>query len=795
MNIRLNLALVAIALFFSVSLVSTANWVTFPYNEYVNVTVNNWNYTQGAFHAPAGFAIVTLHDVVNPAFITTRGYTSSLQDLGPVPYWVMTQNGTDITLMLYFAVNNATSGATAWNMATIYYDPVSSNCFFALPQNSSCYAPWATGVQPSTRSYIVGTQNFYVFDNMLSNLTTTIASTSNMVNFLGYINTTYVSPNEGSTGAYPWFVLVSNKSMTGRFFNLTWTAGTHTYQLRTNLSSYDLVTRGGIFSNPFVSSSPVFSVSANAIFDGKTDGIGFESWLGILPPLGFSATIATNEIETEGMGTIGSGSRLYNSVTTIGGHLDLNQPNGYLKVQVPNDSNQTTYYILPPFTTNVFVTAPNAILSYNYSAQVFGFYKYFTLVSGINWSATYSTKAIVPNNAILFQPKQVGYMLLTLPQVLQMGSSCTNMRFEAISNSSGTLTDLGPIPYYIINCSVESGSNPNPNVNIVLSNTTSDSNTYNSFYVYIGSQLPVITDGSSPTLYHNWNIYSGNYFVTSNPTLPYTVNFSRQLNLISQAQLYHNYGGLIGVARSLFSYNGISSLIYQASSSGTLIASLGDYSGGGITSFVAGPISNGNYIMFSKDLSSEGNVNGFAANLSAVRTGTTLPFWDSQADIETYNGITFNVRYVATKCYISSPFCHVGSWLENPINASNRGIIGNVILTTTVPQSENGINYNSTTTINFNNSTRIAYIGDTGIGKKYIYLVGFDIVCLLIGFGLYRHDDELVHLPAILICVCLWVTGVFILPILAIAVVATALFLLKYYINHPRAKRGESSGN
>ena len=743
------------------------------YKNAYNITVSNWNYTAtygtSKFQeGSARYVLLNLSIIGNPGQITMLGYSSSRQNLGIVPCWYVGSTSNSVI----FLVSNFTTSFTNWNSLTVFYNPTTA-------VNAGCLGTFQTLGFNKTNIKVINYNAPYISDNLLkaprinqpwSN------STNTKFNF------TLVSP----TG----FVLLANHSLVGARFNMSYFPDNlHGYQITNTLNTRYILTSYGTFGSSLVSNAPLNSQNANFIFTNSVayDGVGFE---------GFFQGELANQIVSEGMIVNESASSLgrvygsiFNSTTSKAAGLDINSQAFDFGLNI-SANIPTSIMIIPAFTRNNLVS--NVLTNNNPNANPknntnFGF-SFKTFFYNVNWTYQFRTSAfpksgtLIPNGITLlnFSANNVSYMLLTLNNTpLEMGPSCQYVNFRGYNNQSGS--DLGPIPFSVISC------NPNNAISrFVLYNTTLGGFNYNAFYMFYGSQFNNTPNYANAMVLNNWQFLNTSTGViipyinaqaldVPGGRIPFTISLSQIMNTHSSIALHYN--SILG-QEFYMANNGITSAYVKYP--GASNAPAFDPSGFSPTTFLVfnditlGPLSPA-VSLFTSSLSIwqwTSSAGWFASNSVASPNDG---FGDTS--VAPFN-LTLGNGYAVFR---ELDTVQVTKGLTTIVisNASNGTGRIPTRIASGIPKTANRLNLTNTTTINWATlSQPIILFGTTSFPKYWFGIIA--LMCILIGIlmlGKTKHD----HFPFALMILGLWISALWQIPLLIVAIIFTSLYVLHIY--------------
>jgi hypothetical protein len=141
------------------------------------------------------------------------------------------------------------------------------------------------------------------------------------------------------------------------------------------------------------------------------------------------------------------------------------------------------------------------------------------------------------------------------------------------------------------------------------------------------------------------------------------------------------------------------------------------------------------------------------------------------------NGITANASYLYTTRYTIlgvtlSPTASSSGFTIPPTNVSS-----------TIPQTANGINVSGSSTINFNSNSVATITLTPGVTfPKYGILI-IAIIVILMGAGMLGfHQGG--HMPFAIMILGMWIAGIFAYPILGVALILTIVFVIEEFVHH-----------
>lgn len=749
-----------------------------------NLTVNNWNYT--ATYGPTlftagktGYVLVNISLKGNPTSISIQGYGKSKNDIGGVPYtFVSIQNNATILL-----IPNVTSSGQVWSFATIFYNPISTQLL-----NNSPLAPKTVSLCSTFLSTKVVNGEILLFCALSYN-----AIKLTTIGFLNgsftpsYSNSSFATFHTNYTGS-SGFVVLANRSLVSTGFNISWYPDANPYSIRAydisnTYTGYKLTSINNIpfLSSSVVSNAPLNSQNANFIFNSLVpyDNKGFEGYFNTQS----NQIISEGMIVDEGATSVGRPiGTLYNSTISNGIAFDGTNKGLQFSLSVRNYS-PTSFIVMPAFSRNYTLTSvavnPTPIAQDNSGCgsifNLAGWYCNFLyrIPISVNWSYNFTTYAYPHNlsiaHKIVFRNGSVPYLLLNVTNYLQFGSNCQYVYFRAYN--SLTDTDYGAIPFTVLNCTPTSGK-----ATFILANTTNESYTYSSFFMYYGSALNNTPDFSNSIVASNWkfevNSNSFNVITSGIGVLPYIEQLSAPLNLYSHINT--SYGNF---AQALLAYNGhIASYdtINVVNNTKTLYpetkfiffggASYGNTIGANVAFFSGSSTFFINHTNLTKYANNSASV-FFGEHTSPVNVYTALA-----------NGITANAEYPYTTQYT------IGVIQERSLTNLSSGNRPNTPAgAPNIPNSSDTLNYTHTTTINFNSLSTLVYVYPA-LGVPKYDLIVLALICLILGAITFEATKS-GHISFIFILIAIWILGIWQIPLLILGMILTVVFILFEFID------------
>jgi hypothetical protein len=787
-----------------------ATWQLPQYQNAYNISVNNWNYTNGAFNSGNGcgvakgcqsnYVLVNLTGVPQASSISVLGYSSSGVYVGVVPFYNIQSNGNMVELEI---INETESGAP-WNTITIYFNPV--------PGYSILFYGLNTGLQNNTyKSY--STNKFEIAGNFSSSplnyFTPPWSTTNNIPQQLTNLNLTINLHTFLSTS----FVVLANRSMTGEVFNETWSPdGIYLFRISGNYvtNRYNLSSLG--LGGTTVTHLPVTSAHSNSVFLGNTDGTGYEGWF---------STYSINSIYSEGMGVAqGITLHLYNGTpgllfTTLGYGAPQKATQFTLTVQ---NYLHTSFILMPAFTTSYTISnmlvnpnsyipstsCANANVSNNYC------FNYKLQISNIQWNYNFSSNAT--GNSLVTSPiwfnfssGKVPYAILNLsyPNYYNSGwgIECSNIYIRAYSTVGG-FADLGEVPYQIIG-GCNGGSSTNPYVSILISNETLSSNIFNSINIYYGGETG---QGVSPALKGQWQFESGNYFTTSS-SQPFIINLNSQLSLYSTINLFPDSTGALIFGKSTNYYlegspNYITAFVTTLLSQQSFLFQMNipgsppGYQSGYPAYSIAASKNFDALLLYYGGFGSPG---GTIVVYNTTKEGYSYGYLFSSSSFSAnlFNGITATAEHLWVNVSCGARGVKCATTASNT-SASTCASLGNCNFNgppPIIPQTSNGINastYNSPPPFNFNGiATNELTIGDTGIRIPLVAMYGLEIILLLVAFAAYEEEQEM---ASIAIVAVMWLIGFFNYGLFSVAIMGVLLVIVEHTVHQKHRDKGRGMG-
>ena len=779
MNGKGKLIALFIAFFCLVLPMSHAVWTFEPlYSNVINVTVANWSYVNGNFNYPAKTALVSLNKTGDPTLIKIDGYSNSLQNLGSIQFAILQQKGNVTEILL----NGVTNESLPWAIASIFYNPVTSNVCSAQAPLVITTCSWQAF--PSLPFSFDGQSftliGFYSNSTASKTSITPFYSNTILANFSLSLNASFVA----SDGM---LVVLANRSLVSRSFNLSWRPTYFiNYTVNASAGRYKLASHGLLGST--VSNAPISSSHSNTIFIGATDGIGFEAWL---------ATVG-NQIYSEGMGKFTTllYSDIYNATLTTHSGLSPSTQTQTLNISV-SANIPTQYMILPAFTTNVILSSreTNPTVS-NQIAQPSDFSNWIP-IRNIVWQYNFSTYAFPsspkPSGLLSFNVP-ASFLIINTTHYYTMGQYCGSVYMEGYL---GTV-DVGAVPFYILNCTTN-GAQP---ARFLLQNTTVNDETYNAVNVYYNYPPLFLSSGfSNSIVLDNWQFEYGSYF-TFNGMIGGLSPFVIQTSLPIASNSFINETMSLAVGDAFFSYSFGTRAPFdypyqQIRSNAGLIPNINMTNNTYLEAFNVPESITGSDIAPDVVFVTRYLAGIFCQSCGADGVAVTgimnQSFFTKQIQATTATGlVTFNIRlndntaaarYTWTNIYKTggiqtsinsscNPFC---PGLTNPITPLN----------TSGGQNSTSRNYSKpTTTINFNsNSITMTYLGGNSLLPIPTYLVYIiAIIFVIIGAALFAVP-QIGHFPFILILIGVWFAGLTNYTVLIIALIATIIFVVEEFVD------------
>lgn len=728
-----------------------------------NISINNWNYTatygsNTYYGSQAGFALINVSNIINPVDIGILAYDKSGNLLGSVPYLYLNTYGSNSV----FLIANRTINGSIYNNATIFYNRIDNPLFnrigidvskfikplsyngikvYVLNYNSKLQTPcFSLLASPSCANKYV--PNFY---NIKSSNITSNSAYFNM-NFT--LNTT----NIGS------FVVLANKSLNTRFFNQTWGLSNYqSTQIYTTNSVYKLKGLGlfgGIVSSPSISSS-----SASKIFNSLSN---YEAYYGIATPI-------TNQILTEEL-TENSVS-INNLTSSVNRGINLNVNTYNLKVDT---SANTTFYILPSFTSNFIIQ--NVITNNNpqdindIGVQPNGWYYNFLYreqIKNIIWTSNFITYADASNqnNAVIetIGINGVPFLMLNITHYAQMGANCQYVYFRDYDNI--TNTDFGSIPFYLNKCNTT-------NASFILQNKTTQSFTYNNFFMYWYSPLNNFGNFGNANIGSNWLFTSGNNFNVIYPNAPFYIQLTNPLNLAS------NIVANTAQIAVVFGYNGKDFLNAQGVATNGLL-----YDTSGFLWKTLYAINDGHInpsLLYTKNLAIFPSGHLQILNITnAINVNGNIDYLNIKGNLF---GISANVFRYSTNQFVINPKIDV-----KPLSNITNGTIINT--PTTIPQTITHINYSNVSisaNIILSLGNSVSLFNGFAI-PQYILLIITLIVIILASLIVEVADEnnqnKHANLGFILILALLWIMSIWQIQLLILVVIISIIFIAHEFIH------------
>jgi len=313
----------------SVNAIDWHNPAYSSYQNYINVSVKNWNYVQYSGNYvynenPADFVMVAIPNVLNISSVLTmkvRAFGASGLDQGNVTYDIVSgHNGTITIIFRKYADNGA-----LWNHTTIFYNPTT--------------IMWGTS-QPG---------------RFIQGFTT----------YPGYNSRNYTL----LMGAFAYtsqLVVLANHNLTNIPFNLTfYPDGVDGYNLYSNGSHYALKNCIGCWGIPYLytpgatlTADSLPSGNAQFIFNNSNDD--FEAYLSLSTnSLNPNFNLPGNEIVAESLiANQTSASKIVNLTTFLPTSINFNAKTNQIFLNITT-SNSISFVFMPAFTRNVTITGGN----------------------------------------------------------------------------------------------------------------------------------------------------------------------------------------------------------------------------------------------------------------------------------------------------------------------------------------------------------------------------------------------------------------------------------------------------
>lgn len=485
------------------------------YLNHVNITVNNWNYTQGSFTHIAKYVLVSLNSsFANPYFYRIVGYDQRGDFLGNVSYEVVADFGNiSGTTQSAILIKNKTDSNQSWDFITLFFNPTHFN-----GTNTNCFTEYF----PNCAKF--GSMFKYLLANQIFNYTTNLDCSG---------------PSSCPWGWPSTFVVVTNRSITGDNFNITFITSLAYNNLTANsVSNRYILNSYGAFGRSIpilginyysVSSPPISNANTNTIF-GSAEG--FEGMFGIPS----NQIIAEGTQLKDGVGFGNLAIDLFNSTKSyevnVGNLQSISQYGKFTLWIKP--SSPIDLYILPAFSTNYTITTPieNDTLVYSNGCAEDpsrpGWYCDFTqreTVENVSWNYTLKTNALPSNvgNLSIVNYTNIGYALLKIPAKNAFGIGCRNIYLHGLQNYEGAIS------FYTYACT----SNYTW---LLIPNKTVNNYAFSSFYLYFDS-VQNIGGFSNKAILHNWQFATGNIFGEPYNAMPFIINLSSPFNIGSYVQV------------------------------------------------------------------------------------------------------------------------------------------------------------------------------------------------------------------------------------------------------------------
>lgn len=748
-----------------------------------NISINNWNYTatygsNTYYGSQAGFALINVSNIINPVDIGILAYDKSGNLLGSVPYLYLNTYGSNSV----FLIANRTINGSIYNNATIFYNRIDNPLFnrigidvskfikplsyngikvYVLNYNSKLQTPcFSLLASPSCANKYV--PNFY---NIKSSNITSNSAYFNM-NFT--LNTT----NIGS------FVVLANKSLNTRFFNQTWGLSNYqSTQIYTTNSVYKLKGLGlfgGIVSSPSISSS-----SASKIFNSLNNYEGYYAVSAVN-----QNQILTQEL-TENPITIN------NLTTSANRGLTLNIPPYIYNLKVDTSAN-TTFYILPSFTSNFIIQ--NVITNNNpqdindIGVQQNGWYYNFLYreqIKNINWTYNITTYAKQNwqgiANKIIINSNGVGYAIINITHYAQMGANCQYVYFRDYDNASNL--DFGSVPFAINKC------NNSSIASFVIYNRTNLGFTYNTLFLYWYSPFNLFGNFGSSNVINNWKFASGSNFnvINTSQQTPFLIKLDAPLdatsNILMHTEASHFYTGFgfqTGINGGEYVFNkGASNVIDR---SGFFWQTL--------LAFAYTPNKNTQSVYITKNLYINTSDSGgffvhnqiIAMNQTGRDTADVSPSTFDNISVSLANNNKATFYRVYTTQYNINPKIDV-----KPLSNITNGTIINT--PTTIPQTITHINYSNVSisaNIILSLGNSVSLFNGFAI-PQYILLIITLIVIILASLIVEVADEnnqnKHANLGFILILALLWIMSIWQIQLLILVVIISIIFIAHEFIH------------
>ena len=465
------------------------------YKDYVNVTVNSYNAVM-----PYGSGTLDLGSVAYFYIDTT--FNASLRST-PIRYIeVAGFNSTgyfigNITAYPYnngLIIANKTINGKAYATATIFYNQITQFATYLDTQNIQI-----------TKDYLnINTLYLYGLTSAIGERTLFLNNNTNVTYQLSFNNTAvpyYLTANGNSQNISILRYLTTG--ITGQRYGYAFNGTSSKASL--NATSYTTFTLNASQSRLFA----YFNNNPNKPYIFASNGLA----------------VPQNQI-IQNLSTSFSAGGVFTAVSNY--YFNVHLPK-LAEIPYPN-----TYYFLPAFTTNITVvgnqivtspiTLPNRT-STNLDCAGGWYYdfNYRIPITAVNWSYNFTTNADIHDigNAVTLKygAGAVGYLKLNLTHYTQMGTNCQNIFIEGYS--AGFATPLGNVPFAVYSCNATT-----PTAQLILSNTTSNSFTYNTLYVYFDSRSNMSGFNSGV----GWIIsVSDHNYTVSLPSTPYLIELDKAL--------------------------------------------------------------------------------------------------------------------------------------------------------------------------------------------------------------------------------------------------------------------------